>query len=220
MKYTNIGLVQHANKALAEKWEYVNGTIGKILTRAIINDLLQRYPEQTKKYLDTIETFIGERTTDCINLIKSYLWWNPKKNDPDYDVKYDCYEGTWMTPDAAFSKAIEKGVISTLPELPGIVVYYKGHAGVYIGNGEVIEARGTKYGVVKTKLKERGWTHWYKYPGIEYEDGIETYKKIIQEHVGFSNPEGVWKYVDMHPYAAAWYQQWANSYKYNSGYFC
>jgi cell wall-associated NlpC family hydrolase len=43
-----------------------------------------------------------------------------------------------------------------------------GHIGVYIGNGEVIEAQGTAYGVVKTKLEGRGWTKWLKIPNIKY----------------------------------------------------
>ena len=44
-----------------------------------------------------------------------------------------------------------------------------GHIGVYIGGGEVIEAMGTRYGVVKTQLAGRGWTHWLKIPGINYD---------------------------------------------------
>jgi cell wall-associated NlpC family hydrolase len=39
---------------------------------------------------------------------------------------------------------------------------------VYIGNGEVIEAMGTKYGVVKTQLSERSWTAWLQIPYINY----------------------------------------------------
>ena len=44
-----------------------------------------------------------------------------------------------------------------------------GHIGVYIGNGEVIEAMDTRYGVVKTKLQGRGWTHWLEVSGIKYD---------------------------------------------------
>lgn len=44
-----------------------------------------------------------------------------------------------------------------MPDIPGIAVFMSGHVGLYIGNGEVIEARGFAYGVVKTKLKDRKW---------------------------------------------------------------
>ena len=89
-----------------------------------------------------------------MNLIKSYLWWNENKNDVAYDPKYDTVNGVPMSADGAFQIATEKGSINTIPDIPGICVRYPGHIGVYIGNGEVIEARGTNYGVVKTKLKE------------------------------------------------------------------
>ena len=36
------------------------------------------------------------------------------------------------------------------------------------GNGEVIEAMGTMYGVVKTQLEGRGWTHWLQVEYISY----------------------------------------------------
>ena len=52
---------------------------------------------------------------------------------------------------------------------PGLAVWKSGHIGVYIGSGEVIEAMDTRYGVVKTKLQGRGWTHWLEVPGIKYE---------------------------------------------------
>ena len=36
-------------------------------------------------------------------------------------------------------------------------------------NGEVVEARGTSSGVVKTKLAERHFTHWLQVPYIRYD---------------------------------------------------
>lgn len=62
----------------------------------------------------------------------------------------------------------KKGTIGSIPDVEGVLVFMKGHVGVYIGNGEVVEARGHAYGVVKTKLKNRGWTHWGYCPYITY----------------------------------------------------
>ncbi len=39
--------------------------------------------------------------------------------------------------------------------------------GLYIGNGNVIEAKGTPYGVVQSKLTE--WDEWGELKGISYE---------------------------------------------------
>jgi N-acetylmuramoyl-L-alanine amidase len=42
---------------------------------------------------------------------------------------------------------------------------------------------------------------------------VAEYKVIIQKHCNFSNPEGVWKVIETHPYSEALLMQWANSYK-------
>lgn len=70
-----------------------------------------------------------------------------------------------------YEAAKVKGNINTLPEVPGIMLHMDYHAGIYIGNGEVIEARGFNYGVVLTKLKDRKWLHWYQLPGLKYVTG-------------------------------------------------
>ena len=71
-----------------------------------------------------------------------------------------------MTAHGMYQAGKEKGSISSIPEIPSLAVWHSG----YIGNGEVIEAMGTKYGVVRTKLASRGWTYWLKIPYIKYEE--------------------------------------------------
>jgi hypothetical protein len=102
---------------------------------------------------------IGKQAFDCVNLIKFFVWRQSMKN---YRTAED------VNADGAFSKAAVKGDIKTIPNTPGICVYFKGHIGVYIGNGDVVEARGIDYGVVKTKLKDRPWTHWLQFPFLDY----------------------------------------------------
>jgi hypothetical protein len=58
--------------------------------------------------------------------------------------------------------------LGSLPEVAGVAVFMKGHVGIYIGNGEVIEARGHAYGVVKTKLARRPWKRWAYIEGVKY----------------------------------------------------
>lgn len=56
-----------------------------------------------------------------------------------------------------------------MPGTPGLAVWKSGHIDVYIGNGEVIDAMDTRFGVVKTNLQGRGWPHWLEVTGIEYD---------------------------------------------------
>ena len=70
------------------------------------------------------------------------------------------------------ARCTKTGPISTLPETPGAVVWKSGHIGVYIGNGWVIEARGTDYGIVKSKLSTQKWKKWGLLSAVDY--GKET----------------------------------------------
>lgn len=63
------------------------------------------------------------------------------------------------------------GTVSTMPEIPGLMLWKSGHAGVYIGGGYAIEAMGTSKGVVKTKVSDRNWQGWGKLPYIDYREG-------------------------------------------------
>lgn len=74
-----------------------------------------------------------------------------------------------ITANEMYHAASVSGTIDTIPETPGLAVWHDGHIGVYIGNGEVVEAMGTRYGVVKTKLEGARWTHWLKIPYISYD---------------------------------------------------
>ena len=43
------------------------------------------------------------------------------------------------------------------------------HMGLYIGDGQVVEAKGVSHGVVLSNLRD-GWTHWGLLDGVEYID--------------------------------------------------
>lgn len=55
-----------------------------------------------------------------------------------------------------------------MPETAGIVLWKNGHIGVYVGDGWVIEARGTEYGVVKSKLSTQPWKKWGYLKDVDY----------------------------------------------------
>ena len=161
----NLDLVSWAISAEEAGWGYVWGTYGQVLTRKLYESKLAQYPEEVGGFASFIESnWLGGRTADCIGLIKGYGWYSPETGEIHY--------GTNGMPDvganAMFNLATEKGTISKIPEIPGLAVWHEGHIGIYIGQGEVVEAMGTRYGVVKTKLQNRRWTHWLKIPCITY----------------------------------------------------
>lgn len=165
MAKTNTGLVAFCKAALNAGTGYVYGTFGRICTTALLDDCARRYPDPDLaggEMRKVGEKWIGKRVVDCIGLVKYYMFSDRYGDNPQYVAKYD--QGANTT----FNNAASKGVISTIPEIPGLLLHMDGHVGVYIGNGDVIEARGTAYGVVKTRLNSRPWTHWYKSQWITY----------------------------------------------------
>lgn len=172
---TNKGLVEHAKMMMAAKAGYVWGTFGGVLTEGVLQQKLKQYPDGVGQYEDFIRAhWMGRKTTDCIGLIKGYVW-----TGDDGKIHYD--GKTDVDANSILKIAKEKGPISTMPDVPGICVQKQGHIGVYIGNGQVIEAHGTKYGVIKTPMKGPGstpWTNWLKCPFITYEAEMQTVNPV------------------------------------------
>lgn len=159
----NIELVEFSKKAYREGWGYVWGTFGQVLTTQVLDQKSRQYWSQVGNRKEFIrQLWLNKRVADCVGLIKAAMWWVGDNSNPRYNASQD------MTADGYYNKAGMKGPINDLPELPGLCLWRKGHIGIYIGNGEVIEAKGTEYGVVKTEVRQGTWTHWLKCPFIEY----------------------------------------------------
>ena len=118
----------------------------------------------------------GQKVHDCVGLIKGYLWCDSPDGSPRYSSAQD------VAVEGLYRKCKRKGSITSLPETPGVCVFMRdmGHVGVYIGNGEVVEAMGHAYGVVKTKLKGRGWAYWGMPDWISYGDAAEYWPSGAQ----------------------------------------
>lgn len=166
----NLDLVQWAISAYNAKWGYVMGTFGQVLTKDLLAAKLQQLPEAIGPYEDFIRAnYLGVRTADCIGLIKGYSWYDPDTGNINYGSNGMPDVGA----DQMYNLATEKGPMSTMPEIPGILLHASGHIGIYIGGGYAIEAMGTRYGVVKTAVASRNWTGWCKNPYINYVEESE-----------------------------------------------
>lgn len=169
MSKTAQGLVDYCKAQVGRPYWY--GTYGQIATEEL-------YKKKKKQYWDyycwanDYEEQFGQKVHDCHGLIEGYLMSESADAEAKRISEYD------RSANGAFRDSKEKGDIDTILEIPGLCVYKSGHTGIYIGDGKVIEARGHKYGVVITDIKDRGWTHWYKHPDIEYKTKYEAYVKV------------------------------------------
>lgn len=167
----NLDLVKWAQMAYDNKWGYVWGSHGNVLTANELKRLEKTFGSHVTDKEEYIKShWLGRRTSDCVGLIKGYGWYDETSGT----IKYGTNGMKDVTADGMFNAAVEKGLISTMPDIPGIAVWHQGHIGVYIGNGYVIHAANTYDGVIKTPITSSGWTHWLKVPYINYIEETEA----------------------------------------------
>jgi len=159
---TNIGLVEYCEAQVGRPYWF--GTFGQMASEHLYDLKRRQYP---RMYVSSdFPSQYGRKVHDCVGLIKGYMWtMGPDSVSPQY-----CSNGmSDVSADMLFTRCKKKStVMAQMPDIPGIAVFMRGHVGVYVGNGEVIEARGHAYGVVKTQLKARKWQKWAFLPFIQY----------------------------------------------------
>jgi len=167
----NLDLVAWAKNASNAQWGYVYGMFGTVLDEDMLTYKKNQYPEDVTPYEEFIrENWLGKRCVDCVGLIKGYGWYNPESGE----VEYGSNGMADVDAGGMYDAATEKGVLSTMPDIPGLAVWQQGHIGIYVGDGKVVEAMTTTVGVVTTDLHNRGWTHWLKIPYINYIEEQES----------------------------------------------
>lgn len=160
MKLTNFGLVEFVKTKLGIP--YVYGMKGEVMTQANFNYLQRTYGVDLVWNSD--EKKVGKVCVDCSGLISWYIGKN--KSSSQFKLESSAHP------------------ISSIASAPtGAAVWRNGHIGVYIGNGLIIEARGSHYGVVQTKVKERDFTHWFLLNDIDYIDVPEEKDEIQDDDI-------------------------------------
>lgn len=163
MTKTNTGLADYAIAQLGKPYWW--GTFGQIASAGLLIQKRTQYPDRYNTYGDECKKQYGQKVHDCVGLIKGYLWCDTPDSEPIYKASQDvAVSGLYLT-------CKEHGNMGTMPELPGVCVFFSdmSHVGVYVGDGYVVEATGHAKGVVKTKLAGRGWALWGKPRWISYE---------------------------------------------------
>lgn len=153
-------LIDKFRYALDNSWGYIWGKWGQIWTE---KDQANASREMTVKYGSR---WIGHHVADCSGLFR---WAYDQFGLAIAHGSNLIYDGHCK------SKGKLSGGRRTDGQelLPGTAVFTgdvndRGHIGLYIGGGEVIEAKGTQAGVVKSKVTESRWTWWGELKAVEY----------------------------------------------------
>ena len=159
---TGEGLAQYALAQLGRPYWW--GTFGQTASAALLAQKRAQYPEYYTA--DDFKSQFGQRVHDCVGLIKGYLWSETPKSTPVYCAEQD------VAVSGLYRSCVRRGDIARMPQITGACVFMEGlgHVGVYVGDGYVVEASGHAKGVVRTRLKDRGWALWGLPGWISYGD--------------------------------------------------
>ena len=165
---TTTALIAKFEQALKEKWGYIWGTAGETWTAAKQAELEKTTDKDREQGRLYGSKWIGHKVADCSGL---FSWAFKQLGGYMYHgsntmwLKYCTAKGEMRNGKRTDGKTL----------LPGTAVFTynkengkRGHVGLYIGDGWVIEAQGTKAGVVKTKVTNSKWVEWGELKGVDY----------------------------------------------------
>lgn len=165
-------LIKLFKQALNEKWGYIWGGSGETWTQAD-QDAATR--DMTIKYG---QKWVGKRVADCSGLFSwafkslgGYMYHGSNTMWKKYCVK----KGQLTNGKRDDGEELKPGSAVFMCKKNSTDYY---HVGLYIGNNEVIEAQGTRTGVVKSKLST--WTHWAELKGVSY-SGVASLDQVYTE---------------------------------------
>lgn len=187
----NNDFVEKLKFAASQPSAYMWGTFGIKITKSLIQQKAKQYPS---KYSKSRQEHLLDLSSelcwgwDCAGLIKGILWgWSA---DGLFPYGGGVYESNDVSDEnvAGLKKDCSDLSNDFTTIVPGELLFMTGHVGVYIGDGQVVEATLGDYGdgVVYTRLAGRGWKEHGKLKYIEYDSEEEiTMKNYIHvEKIG------------------------------------
>lgn len=132
---------------------YVWGATGQICTQAVLDQLAKDYPDQPN-ILAVCPKWIGKRVYDCATFVRACL----------RAAGINICSGATSQWKGDYWEV--KNTIDQMPKDRPCVLYYNKtgstmqHTGIYLGGGDVIDARGSKEGIIQSRIDSRVWTHY------------------------------------------------------------
>ena len=155
-------LIAKFQYAIDNHWGYIWGQAGAVWTEAKQKAATR---EQTVQYGSQ---WIGHRVADCSGM----FYWAFKELGSYMYHGSDTMYRKYCTANGTLNGGKRT---DGLPLIPGTAVFVwkpedqkYGHVGLYIGNGKVIEAQGTKAGVIYSDVSNKKWTNWGELKDVDY----------------------------------------------------
>ena len=153
------------------KTVYAYGTFGQKLTKSIINQKSNQYPNwYTASRKNNLLNLVGKNyfVFDCVGLIKGVLWgWNGS-NTTNGGAKYESNGVPDINANTMINRCLN--ISSNFSNIQmGELLWMSGHVGIYYKNGQVIECSPAFNNKVQiTNLSQRAWKKHGYLPWITY----------------------------------------------------
>lgn len=154
---------------------YVWGGTGDRCTVSYRRTLMRQYPDHEGAIRSTCPAlrngrdecdpackYLGRRVVDCAQLVR--LSYKTAGISLPSGASSQWRRGKW----------IKQGPIADMPMDTVCAVYREkrgsnpmGHTGIYLGDGTVVDARGSRYGTLHKPLTSYPWTHYAVMPGMD-----------------------------------------------------
>lgn len=161
---------------------YLYGGTGQLVTQSIITQKAKQLPAwYTTLRITNLLKLVGKTYYgfDCVNLIKAILWgWK--------DGKQGTYNSNTV-PDKSANGFISlcEDVSTDMTNIkPMELIWFDGHVGLYLGNGECIECAPSINKVGITKLSYQGkWCKHGKLPWVTYSEPVKRALKLTSPYM-------------------------------------
>lgn len=161
--------------------------VGTIMTRTEIVNRAKAFYDQQWEYIYGAKYWMNPITSSRINQLRrenSTVFTTDYYNKAMKLVGYNCIDCSGLVCSCWGISDIGSWKISELPDtIPssyvnvkltelqeGDAVWKEGHCGIYIGNNNVVEAKGISYGVVISKLSDNNWVKGVRMFTTDYEN--------------------------------------------------
>lgn len=167
-------LIDKFQYALTNKWGYIWGTRGESWTKAKQEALEKTTDSDRANSRKYGSKWIGHTVADCSGM---FAWAFSQLGGA---IAHGS-NSIWNRYCSAKGELKNGARTDGKPLLPGTAIFTynkakdnRGHIALYIGDGYVIEAKGSYYGVVKSKITESRWVEWGELKGVDYDIQISA----------------------------------------------
>ena len=162
-------LIAKFQQALNDNWGYIWGTAGVMWTEARQKALEKTTDKNRAMSRQYGSKWIGHMVADCSGM---FVWAFKQFGLPMSHISSNIFISYCTSNKGRLTTALKTTIRPGSAVFTGETAGNHPHVGLYVGNGNVIEAYGTIKGVIMSQLSDKRWTFYGELKDVSY-DGAD-----------------------------------------------